>query len=238
MAILPQPQGLQQLVRLLSKFAPAGSCLLCGADAGASVLCAPCTDDLPLPSPACCPQCGEATTHGERCGACLKHAPHFDSTCALLSYDFPADRLIQTLKYGHQLAIADWLGERLAERLAGSNFDIIVPMPLHPRRLRDRGFNQAVEIARPIARRLERPLEPDLLERIRATAPQAELALKDRHGNVRGAFECRADLRGRHVLLIDDVMTSGATLDECARILKLHAAERVGVAVAARALKH
>lgn len=207
-------------------------------DAADSVICPGCTDDLPAMPQARCPQCGEPTTHGERCGACLKHAPHFDAALALMPYEFPADRLIQALKYGHHLALAAWLGQRLAQLVKTMEFDQIVPMPLHPQRLRERGFNQAVELARPIARTLKRPLLLDALERTRATPPQAELPLRERHRNVRGAFECRTDFAGRRLLLVDDVMTSGATLDECARILGLHGASQVFVAVAARAFKH
>lgn len=207
-------------------------------DAADSVICPGCADDLPTMPQFRCPQCGEPTTHGERCGACLKHVPHFDATLALMPYEFPADRLIQALKYGHHLALAVWLGKRLTQHVTKMEFDQVVPMPLHPQRLRERGFNQAVELARPIARTLKRPLLLDALERTRATPPQAELPLRERHRNVHGAFECRTDFAGRRLLLVDDVMTSGATLDECARILRLHGAGQVFVAVAARAFKH
>jgi ComF family protein len=189
---------------------------------------------------ATCPQCSEPTTHGERCGACLKSPPFFDAACAVFPYLFPVDRIIHTLKYGHQLILAPWLGERLGERLANrctSPADLVIPLPLHTGRLRERGFNQAVEIARPLARQLSCPLEIDTVIRRHATRPQAELPLKERAGNVRGAFECARDLAGRSVYLVDDVMTSGATLNECARILKLHGASRVVLAVIARALR-
>jgi ComF family protein len=115
--------------------------------------------------------------------------------------------------------------------------ELIIPLPLHPERLRERGFNQSMEIAREIGKVLQRPVNHAALFRTRPTASQAGLALKARHRNVKGAFECTADLTGRHVLLVDDVMTSGATANECARVLKLHGASEVSVAVAARALK-
>jgi ComF family protein len=238
MSILPQPKDHRQLAgKLLDSLLP-GSCLLCGADSRNALLCGPCEADLPALPPALCPQCSEQTTHGERCGACLHKPPHFDNTLALYRYDFPAYRLVHALKYGHQLAIADWLGAKLAAVLAGRNFDLIVPLPLHAERLRERGFNQSMEIARALGKRLHLPVERDHVVRCRATPPQAELALKDRHRNVRNAFECHGDLSGKHVLLIDDVMTTGATLSECARVLKLHGAPQVSVAIAARALKH
>jgi len=213
------------------------TCLLCQGASQDSLLCAECTADLPAPPAATCPQCAEQTTHGERCGACLKETPHFDRTLAIFRYDFPIDRIIHALKYGHQLAVGDWLGQQIAAQIA-PGVSLVVPLPLHPERLRERGFNQSMEIARAVASRLGLPIDHDSVFRNRATPPQADLPLKERRKNVRGAFECRADMSGKHVLLIDDVMTTGATLNECARVLKLHGAAEVSVAVAARALKH
>ncbi len=239
MSILPQPHSLRQLAgQFLDCLLPA-SCLLCGADSDHDLLCPACADDLPLLPATLCPQCSLPTTFGEPCGACLHEAPHFDATLALFRYDFPVDRIVHALKYGHQLAVAGWLGERLAARLAGqAPAELIVPLPLHPQRLAERGFNQAGEIAAHLEKRLKIPVDRYSLQRTRATPAQAELPLKERHKNVRGAFECRSDLSGKHILLLDDVMTSGATANECARVLKLHGAARVSVAVAARALKH
>lgn len=237
MAILPQPPFLRQLGRQLGDLLLPGNCLLCAAPSRETLLCPACAADLPSQPEDSCPQCGEQSAPGLRCGTCLKHAPHFASTTALFRYDFPANRLVQALKYGHQLAVAAWLGELLSEHLRDHAADLVVPLPLHPERLRERGFNQAIEIARPIARKLGKPLALEALHRIRATPPQAELKLKARAKNVRGAFECRQEIEGRRILLVDDVMTSGATLDEAARILMLHGAAQVDVAVAARALK-
>ncbi len=237
MSILPQREALKRLGRqFLDAMLPA-TCLLCGADAGGDLLCPPCGADLPELPAARCPQCAVPSLHGETCGACLREAPHFDRTEALFHYDFPADRLIHALKYGHQLAVATWSAKRLAERLDSMAFDMLTPLPLHPERLRERGFNQSTEIARALGKQLKLPVERRHLRRVRATPPQAELPHKERHRNVRGAFECRADFTGRHLLLIDDVMTSGATVNECARILKRHGAATVTVAVVARALK-
>lgn len=238
LSILPQPDGLKRLgQQILSAVLPA-SCLLCGADSAGALLCTPCAGDLPNLPAALCPLCAAQTTHGERCGACLREPPHFDRTLALFHYDFPADRIIHALKYGHQLAVAGWCGQRLAERIGADEYDCIIPLPLHPERLCERGFNQSAEIAKNLGICLNFPVDRSNLLRTRATPPQAELPLKERHRNVRGAFECRADFTGKRLLLIDDVMTTGATVNECSRVLKLHGAASVTVAVVARALKH
>jgi ComF family protein len=214
-----------------------GSCLLCASDSRNELLCPACATDLPSLPAAQCPQCAEQTTHGERCGACLQSPPHFDRAVAAYRYDFPVDRIVQALKYGHQLAVAGWLAQALATRLPAGNA-LIVALPLHRERLRERGFNQSWEIAQALGKRLQQPVDGSSLLRTRATPPQAELPWPERQRNVRGAFECTADLSGREILLIDDVMTTGATVNEAARVLKLHGASRVTVAVAARALKH
>jgi ComF family protein len=223
--------------RALDQLMP-GICLLCGEAAAASLICTACHADLPGLPATRCPQCGDLTTHGERCGACMHTRPHFDRATALFRYDFPVDRIIHALKYGHQLAVARWLGEQMARQAGDCPATLIVPLPLHALRLRERGFNQSAEIARHISRLSDIDLDLRAVKRNRHTRPQAELALKARGGNVRGAFECTRDLSGQHILLVDDVMTSGATLNECARILKLHGAGSVTAAVAARALRH
>ena len=215
---------------------PPGSCLLCAADSGNDLFCAACVGDLPALPVHRCPRCSETTTHGEQCGACLQKPPAFSGVSALYRYDFPVDRLIQALKYGHQLALADWFGARLASTVTGQHFAAVVPLPLHPQRLRERGFNQSAEIARAIAAQLQLPLARDLLQRQRATAAQAGLNRKARQRNVRGAFACPADCAGQRLLLVDDVLTSGATADECARLLRQCGAAEVHVAVVARTL--
>jgi ComF family protein len=171
------------------------------------------------------------------CGACFKAAPAFDATLAAFRYGFPVDKLVQALKYGHRLAIADFLA---AAMLAGPRpeGDWVMPLPLSRERLRQRGFNQAAEIARPLARALGLPLVLDGVARVLDTPAQATLPWQARRKNVRHAFESALDLTGRRVIVVDDVMTSGASLDEFARVLKIHGAARVTNWVAARALKN
>ena len=172
------------------------------------------------------------------CGRCLKHRPAFDATAAALLYRFPADVLVQRLKYGGELACANVLGELLAEAvLPLPRPDLLIPMPLHPDRLRGRGFNQAVELARPIARRLDIELDVSACRRLRDTPAQAGLDLSARRRNVRGAFACDAELTGRRVAIVDDVLTSGATLDALATVLRKGGAVEVRAWVVARAPK-
>jgi ComF family protein len=211
-------------------------CLLCGAGPAAALLCPTCADSLARLSKDACPVCGELSPAGTICGTCLKAPPQFDATVAVFRYLFPVDKLIQALKYQRRLAIAGFLAEAMltGPRPTG---DVIVPLPLSTPRLRERGFNQAVELARPLARALALPLELDGCTRHRDTVPQATLPWKDRRENIRHAFECAIDLGGRSVIVVDDVMTTGATLDEFARTLKAHGAARVTNWVAARTLK-
>ena len=209
-------------------------CLLCGATSRV-FLCAECETDLPKNSFPHCPQCALFMPNGELCGACLTNQACYDITYAVYSYAFPMDNLIQSFKYGHRLALGEYLGQQMAERIKGISADLIIPLPLHPHRLRKRGFNQALELSRPVARILRLPIDTMHCQRIRDTCPQVDLPLPKRAGNVKGAFHCSMDFSKKRIILVDDVMTSGASLNECARILKRHGAAKVILLVAARA---
>jgi len=212
-------------------------CFLCAAPSGDSLLCPSCTASLPRLTAERCPVCALPTPGSSICGSCLKQAPHFDATQAVFRYEFPVDSLIQALKYAHRLASADFLGRALAQMAVPRRPDLILPVPLAAARLAQRGFNQAIEIARPLARALGVPVEISQIRRHRDTTPQTRLPWKERAKNIRHAFECEIDLTGKTVLVVDDVMTTGATLDELARTLKAHGAARVENLVLARALK-
>ena len=213
------------------------TCVLCGAAAGASRFCAPCAPTLPrLPDPRC-RWCASALTSGEICGACLEHPPAYDAVSAAFAYDFPVDALIHAYKYGHDLTLAPVLAGALVKAVR-DDVDLIVAMPLSHARLRERGFNQAHEIARVVAHRLGLPLLTRACRRVADTPPQAALPWKERARNVRNAFVCDADLTGRRVAVVDDVMTTGATMHELARNLKRAGAIHVSCWVVARTLKH
>jgi ComF family protein len=148
------------------------------------------------------------------------------------------DALLRALKYREQLQIAKLAAEHLALKLEDRpRPDLVIPMPLHPHRLRERGFNQAAEIARHAARILDFQLDPDAALRVRATEPQAGLPLSKRTKNMRGAFATARDLTGKRIAVIDDVMTSGASLNELAKTLKAAGAVSVECWIAARTNK-
>jgi len=212
------------------------ACLLCGARAR-KALCDGCAADLPRLSGPLCPVCAvPIAAPAPACGACLKTPPAFDATLAPLHYVFPVDRLVQNLKFGRRLASADFFAAcmRADAFPAGT---LILPVALSARRLEERGFNQALEIARPLARALNLPLDGTSLIRTRDTPAQSGLPWRARKSNVRRAFACKRDLTGEAVIVIDDVMTTGATLDAVARALKERGAARVVNWVATRALR-
>jgi ComF family protein len=218
-------------------------CALCVADAGRALLCPACAGALPV-LPSACPVCASPATGAVPCGACLAHPPPFAATVAAFVYAFPVDRLLQQLKYGGHLALADWAGAALARaaeratatRPAADRPDCIVALPLSRARQRERGFNQAQEIAARAARHLQLPTARTLA-RIAGGPPQAALSWPQRAANVRGAFAACGDVRGARIALVDDVMTTGATLAEAARTLVRAGAERVECWVVARTLR-
>lgn len=211
-------------------------CLLCAVPGSTGILCPACAADLPRLPAERCPCCALPTPGAQICGRCLTKTPAYDLTLAMYRYDFPLDKLVQSFKYGQRLALGAYFGRQLVTLAAECAADLIVPLPLHAERLRERGFNQALELARPLAAARRLPIDATSCRRLRNTRSQADLPWRERVGNVRGAFYCSTDLSGKRVLLIDDVMTTGASLDECARTLKLHGAQHVTVLVVARAL--
>ena len=211
-------------------------CLLCTASAPAQPLCRDCYANLPWLPAARCPQCALPTPAGNLCGACLAHPPRFDAVAAAFAYDWPLSTLIHHYKYAGNLALARLLANALGMCIGGP-VDLIVPMPLAPRRLRERGFNQALEMARIISRATGFPLAADSCRRVRDGPPQAALPWQERAKNIRGAFVCDADLAGMRVAVIDDVLTTGATLNELSRNLRKAGALEIHGWVVARTMK-
>lgn len=222
------------------------ACHICNSfipDAGKLHICPACHDRLPLVSSPLCSLCGipfSGAGDDHHCGACITHPPHFDSARAHFLYEGPIRELIHAFKYSRNTQLRYPLAllalEGTGEVLAGHHFDLIVPVPLHHSRLRQRGFNQAVLLGRVLARHLSLPMLPDALARTRATEPQIELSAAERRANVKGAFSAKRPDRitGKRILLLDDVMTTGSTMDECARELKKAGAEAVIAVTIAR----
>jgi ComF family protein len=230
--------------RLLETLLPA-CCLLCGQACPQRLICLPCASDLPRIGAACC-QCGLPGTWGTArvCADCLCKPPRWDHAIAALVYEYPVDHLVQRFKFHKDLACGRLLAEELARavktRLAAATLehekqrpDLLIPVPLHFRRRWKRGYNQAELIAIELQRSSGIPMQNNLLKRVRATAAQSGLDRKTRLKNLRDAFRCPS-LKGLHVALIDDVLTTGSTLQECSRILKRSGARQVSVWVAAR----
>ena len=212
-----------------------GSCFLCRGKADA-LLCARCDADLPRLEAELCPRCALASPAGQVCGRCLAQQPAYDATIGALAYRFPADLLVQALKFRGELALAPFLGDLLLKSISTHNVDCIVPVPLSSERMRSRGYNQALEIARHLARTVNATLAPELCERVRDTPAQMELSIPERMKNVARAFHCPRLLAGKSVAVVDDVMTTGATLHEVAATLKRAGAASVINWVVARTL--
>ena len=208
-------------------------CLLCGAAGVRSRLCAPCAASLPRLPHVRCGICALPLTSGTVCGQCLERAPAYDSVSAPFAYAFPIDALIHALKYGGNLSIAPILADALAS-ISPPRVDALLPVPLAAGRLRERGFNQARELARIAGRKLGVRVLAHACRKVADTPPQAALPWKERGRNVRATFVCDADLTGMRVAIVDDVMTSGATLNELARNVKRAGAVHVSAWVIAR----
>lgn len=214
---------------------PDQPCVLCGAASHVGAWCTACDTSLPYLISPRCPVCALPTPQGDTCGRCLHRAPLFDRTTTAFTYDFPLDKLVQAFKFGAQLALAREFARKLAPRI-DTRPDCIVAMPLHPARLRERGYNQSEELARQLAHDLDITLSSYACQRVRDTPPQSALPWKERSRNMRKAFTCKGDMRGKHVAMVDDVMTSGASLNELALALRRAGASEVSAWVVARTL--
>lgn len=223
-------------------------CPLCGAAgvaAGGDSFCRGCLAGFsPLVSP-CCPICalpfeGPAGSD-HHCGGCLSEPPPFTGVTALGIYQGALAEAVRELKYRERFHLGRPLGRLLAALLAGRHgerpFGLLVPVPLHGERLKERTYNQAQLLAEAIGRHLAVPVASELLRRTRSTPPQQGLSASERLRNLKGAFALRKGLDGERVVLVDDVLTTGATARECSRVLLKGGAAEVEVAVVARAAR-
>ncbi len=219
-------------------------CTLCGVRSQES-LCKDCHRDLPFRQATGCPRCSAQSADNQICGACLSDPPHFDGTTSAFHYAYPLDRLVQAYKFNANLGLlplfADSIARAIRARRADSandgatQPDLVIPLPLAPKRLAERGFNQSALLGEQVSKTLGIRFEARGMLRVRETPPQTGLDREARLKNVRGAFDCAHRLDGKHVAVVDDVMTTGATLSEAAKALKKAGAAHVSAWVIARA---
>ena len=208
---------------------------------GRGRVCASCLARFAAPLPRCRRCALPALASVAVCGTCLTTPPPFDAALAAVDYRPPWDRLVTAFKFHGALDLAAVFADAIVgaeRRRAAPTPALVLPVPLGAARWRERGYNQAWELARRVARRLDLAAEPELLLRVRETAHQLALPLAERAGNVRGAFAVeprrRAELRGRHVAIVDDVMTTASTAAEIAGVVKQAGAATVEIWVLAR----
>lgn len=220
------------------------NCLLCDGylnttEENSVAICSACLGDMPWQTNTACSQCGLASD-GNICGSCLANPPAFDATHAVFLYHYPIDAMMVRYKYGNMLRLSNTFGQLLTQQLAPKglmdHIDLVIPMPMHPKRIQERGFNQAHEIAKVMIKNSATTLDFKSATRIKLTPPQASLPLKARVNNIKGAFSVSANLAGKRIAIVDDVMTSGASLNELAKTLKKAGAEHVECWVIARTL--
>jgi ComF family protein len=230
---MPLP-GVDNWIQALGAALLPWRCLACGERVDGADLCAACRADLPWNRAACARCALPLPAPAPACGRCLRAPPPWDAAHAALVYDFPLDRLLPRFKFHGDLAAGRVLADVWCHRLPASRPQALLPVPLHRARLRERGYDQALELARRVARACDVPVLADAVHRVRATARQSELAAGARRRNVRGAFAVTGTLP-MHVALVDDVMTTGATLRAVATALRRAGVGRIEVWVLARA---
>lgn len=229
--------------RLKSALLPS-TCILCSVAVERHIdLCAGCENDLPWLNTVCSvcamPLTLNVSSQPVSCGHCLQQPPAFFTVTALFHYQTPIDKFITGLKFQQQLLYARLFGELLSVRLQ-QNYqgcdlpELIIPVPLHPKRLQERGFNQALEIARPVAKKLNLPIDIFHCERVRMTAAQSLLPADERQQNIKDAFKIKLPLDVKYVAVMDDVITTGHTVTELCKTLKRVGVQRVDVWSVAR----
>jgi ComF family protein len=233
-------------VRRIVDFALPPRCPGCGAVVEAMHrFCLPCWSALVFLGPPCCARCALPFPHdageGAECAACIADPPAFDSLRAAVAYGEVSRKVALRLKYNGRPGVADTIARFLARHMDGAGDALLAPVPLHRWRIWRRGYNQAALIARALGRRHGLAMQPDLVERVKATPPLRGMNPKERRQTLSGAFRIpdrhRPRIEGRRILLVDDVYTSGATAGACARALKKAGAERVDLICWARVVR-
>jgi len=235
--------------KLLSNLFPS-RCILCNKTISVSVanldieICEACYYAQPFNN-SCCTRCAlplaEGVSENTLCGRCIQQLPEYHYAHSIFRYEDDIVRLVHKLKFSEKITYARSIGEVLFSAFKSNEVlrvekpDCLLPVPLHTSRLRQRGFNQSIEIARVISEKCNIPMECNSVIRQRNTVSQTSLKARERQRNISDAFSVASDLCGKHVLIIDDVVTTGSTVNELARLLKKNHIERVGVLSVARA---
>lgn len=208
-------------------------CILCDEACENDInLCQACITDLPDIKQAC-QICSHPLNHNNLvCGECLKSPPIYNCLITPFYYQFPVDFIVTAIKFHNKLAYTKTLGLLLAQTIqqrVANLPEIIIPIPLHPKRLKERGYNQALEIARPISRRFGIPIDYQSCVRLKSTSPQTSLKIRQRQQNIKNAFHIQRDFAAKHVALLDDVITTGSTVTELSKLLKAYGVESIQV---------
>lgn len=231
----------RQLSKYLSKIATLlyqQSCILCQQGASSNIALCPLCEKLLSQNLNSCIQCGLTLINSDKCycGQCLTQPPYFDELISLANYQMPIDYLITQFKFQRKLAFGHTLGQLLIKKISLLQHkpESIIPIPLHPKRLRQRGYNQAAILAHTISKRLNLPINLNNVRRIIDTKPQADLLAKDRKRNVKHAFQITNPIQHKHIALVDDIVTTGNTINELSRVFKKAGVKRITVWCLAR----
>lgn len=212
-----------------------GNCYFCLAKTDA-VWCSGCEKDF-FCGISRCTKCGRECTHS-LCGQCIKHPPHFNKTQVLFNYQYPVNQIIKTFKFKNHPEFARILSGKLAIKLLNNHAalpDVVVPVPLHKKRQRQRGYNQSLELAKQLRKIIGIKIENELCQKIRNTDPQSMLPIKHRRKNIKGAFVLNNTPVPKHIAIVDDVITTGSTINELAGLFKKAGCETIEAWAIARA---
>ncbi len=223
---------LSKIRRQVADWLTPQSCEVCQQVHSETLICQACYPSLPFQA-GCCDRCGQnyAATDAY-CGRCIESPPHFDRCVSVFRYEAPISDQIQRLKYGDWPSLAHKLAQLMARELIANNItkpQLLVPVPMHHQRLYTRGFNQAALLCRHLAKELKIEHQLGLIRKTRSTAPQVDLTLKQRKSNLRGAFTVTRPTVNSDIAIIDDVLTTGSTANEIAKLLKRKGATNVQV---------
>lgn len=231
------------LFKGLTKILFPHTCVLCAEQSNQSRdLCTECEKELPW-SHSVCKQCGlhiSTTSHTEICGQCQQQAPQFDRVLALCDYADPIDRLIAAAKFHQKLVYTRVLGELLAKQVSQFWYQaqalpsMIIPVPLHDTRLKERGYNQSLEITKIVSKKLRLPFSFDICRRNKPTLPQSGLMHDEREKNMKNAFTLKNTMIPPHVAIIDDIVTTGHTVGELSKQLREAGVKQIDIWCCAR----